>query len=83
NGDKKWEKEYDFDDVYRLKKNDPNLANEMSQLQYEGELAEKYKTYYSVKSNSQPITRYNSWLNYWCAISNFTKSTYQKCINRR
>lgn len=77
-----WEKEYDFDEVYQLNHSSGEMVNGMLQLQPKGELAERYKTYYAVNSNSQPITKYNKWLPYyWCAIHGLTSSDYQNCLS--
>jgi sphingomyelin phosphodiesterase acid-like 3 len=83
NGNKQWEKEYDFDEVYRLKQSDPNIVSGMNLLKPLGELAEKYKIYYSVNTNSQPITKYNKWFNYWCAVHSLTVNEYRKCLHEK
>jgi sphingomyelin phosphodiesterase acid-like 3 len=81
---KNWQKEYDFDEVYRLKQNAATVIQGIEKIGPEGELAEKYKHFYSVKTNSQPITRFNQWLpNYWCGIWALTPEKYKACLDSK
>ncbi|HSW70689.1 MAG TPA: hypothetical protein VLH77_01770, partial [Gammaproteobacteria bacterium] len=76
-----WEKEYDFDEVYQQSQHNEELIKGMLKLGPQGELADRYKTYYSVKRDSQPITKQNKWLPfYWCAIRDLTRARYQECV---
>lgn len=81
-GDAIWEKEYDFDEVYQKQNHNEELIKGMLQLTPRGELAERYKVYYTVNRDSQPITKQNKWLPYyWCAIRGLTSTDYQECVH--
>jgi len=76
-----WEKEYDFDEVYQLQHGADEMIQGMLKLSQNGELAERYKNYYSLQSNSQPITKNNKWLPYyWCATQELTAAKYRACL---
>ncbi|HSW70373.1 MAG TPA: metallophosphoesterase [Gammaproteobacteria bacterium] len=78
-----WKKEYDFSEAYQLKEGE-DLSEAILQLQPQGSLAEHYKVFYAVNSNSQPLTKYNKWFPYyWCAIRNLTAATYRSCLGEK
>lgn len=81
NSSTQWEKEYDFDEVYQLNHSDSELIKGMLRLGPTGKLAEDFKTYFSVKSDSQPITKQDKWLPYyWCGIHGLTAAEYRTCL---
>lgn len=79
-GDRTWETEYEFSQVYQPNCRICPIAQGMARLQSFGDLAEKFKLYFAVSTTSQPITdKWNPY--YWCAIHEINIADYQHCIN--
>lgn len=74
-----WKVEYDFSHLYKPNCLSCPITSGMNALQSQGALAEAYKRFYSVNTESQPITKHwNPY--YWCAINEVRPAPYQKCI---
>lgn len=80
-GDKQWNKEYDFNEKYQPTCLGCPIVNGMKLIQKTGALADYFKFYFAVSTNSQPITKKNKWLPYyWCAIWNISEADYSHCV---
>lgn len=77
-GKQTWNLEYNFNHVYQVNCAHCSLINGMGLLQQTGILADYYKRYYAVETDSQPITK--NWPPYWCAIRAITTAAYQDCV---
>lgn len=74
-----WAEEYDFNAVYQPNCTQCTMQAGMENLQKSGDLAEKYKTFFSVGTTSQPIT--TNWLPYyWCQIVTVSATDYAACM---
>jgi sphingomyelin phosphodiesterase acid-like 3 len=75
---KAWALEYDFNQIYQATCKECQLAAGMKLLGKEGGLAEKYKQFYAVGTDSQPIsTEYIPY--YWCAVHEINATDYKIC----
>lgn len=77
---KQWQVEYDFNKIYQPHCHHCKIVDGMNLIHSTGELANKYKKFYAVGQNAQPITRNNKWKLYWCAIPNIVASEYMACV---
>lgn len=77
-----WSREYLFSRIYNpLCQKNCRLIDGIERLKKTGDLAKHYKFYYSVSTNSQPIT--TKWIPYyWCALRTILPVDYQNCINK-
>lgn len=74
----KWDKEYNFNDIYQPNCHNCQVIEGMKQIQQTGDLSEYYKAYYSVSTIS-PIS--NKWLPYyWCQIQAIQALEYRTCV---
>jgi sphingomyelin phosphodiesterase acid-like 3 len=80
-GPRAWGMEYEFNRIYTgTHCNSCPLVDGMSQIQKSGTLADYYRLFYGVKTDSQPIV--TKWYPYyWCAIWNTTPRDYRMCID--
>ncbi len=81
NSGKNWGLEYEFNRVYQSDNcGTCPISDGMTLMKQSGSLADYYKLFYDVKTQSQPIvTRWNPY--YWCAIWNVNQHDYKKCID--
>jgi len=81
NSGKNWGLEYEFNRIYQSDNcSTCPISDSMTLMKQSGSLAEYYKLFYDVKTQSQPIaTRWNPY--YWCAIWNVNQHDYKKCVN--
>ncbi len=74
-----WDLEYDFNQIYQIGCQNCSIIHGMTLLQQTGLLANYYKCYYAVGTESQPITtKWDPY--YWCAIRQINTGKYQECI---
>jgi sphingomyelin phosphodiesterase acid-like 3 len=80
--DKKlWEQEYNFNQIYQSTCPDCQIVEGMKKIQPIGLLATAYVQYYSVGTDSQPITKF--WLPfYWCNIHAINEWDYNRCLGK-
>lgn len=75
-----WTEEYDFNHVYQANCPGCPIIKGMELIEGTGQLAEKYKTFYSVGTSNQPIV--DKWYPYyWCAIRQVNAQGYKECVN--
>lgn len=81
--DQQWQLLYDFNNTYQPTCSNCLLIHGMDNLQKNNTLVQNYKYYYATGNpNGQPInTDPMSWPYYWCAISHFTPSNYEGCVD--
>lgn len=76
-----WNTEYDFNQIYQPGCTQCQVTAGINLLQVTGSLADSYKNYFALGTNSQPITKTNKWNPYyWCAIHNADINNYQTCV---
>ncbi len=75
-----WRKEYDFARIYQPQcQPHCSILHGMSLLHETGLLANYYKYFYAVSTESQPIT--TEWYPYyWCAIRKIDAQSYKSCL---
>lgn len=76
----KWKIAYDSNNLYKGVSYSNTLVKNMDQIDKKGELASYYKYFYMLGKNSQPISKENNWLLYFCAIRNIMPQAYENCI---
>jgi sphingomyelin phosphodiesterase acid-like 3 len=79
NTTQQWSVEYDFNAIYQPHCQHCQISDGMKLIKPVGDLTDRYKFYFSVETNSQPIT--TQWLPYyWCAIRGISAADYETCI---
>lgn len=74
-----WTKEYDFNHVYQSNCPGCPIIKGMELIEETGNLAEHYKSFYSVGTSNQPIV--DKWYPYyWCAIRQMNAQGYKECV---
>jgi sphingomyelin phosphodiesterase acid-like 3 len=78
---RQWHKEYSFNKVYHENCVACDLLTGMKNLTPSGNLANNYKQFYAVNTQTQPIIKNHYWLPYyWCNIFESRLDAYQTCI---
>lgn len=76
-----WQQLYDFNAIFQPQCQQCLLINGMHQLQKNNSLVSRFVQYFAVGTSTEPISKPVNWPYYWCSISHFTVSDFQKCVD--